>query len=285
MNNIIELTADSFQQVISETAPETLIALYFHTQQAPECATMTALLEAKAAQYAEHLLLAKLNCDVEQALASQLAQQIGLQGIPAILLLKGGAPVDMLPGPQTQEMLDAAFEKHLPNAEDLLVTQAQQLLSQGNYSEAYTKAKQAYDVNAQNSKVKLILADICLNIQKVDDADALLSTIPMVDQDAYFNNLKAKVELAQEAKDSPEIKQLEAEIEKDETNFDAKVKLAVQYDQVGRKEEALETLFSVLQKDLAFGDARKMFLDVIATLPDGDELAGKYRRKLYSILY
>ena len=56
-------------------------------------------------------------------------------------------------------------------------------------------------------------------------------------------------------------------------------------DQVGRKEEALETLFSVLQKDLAFGDARKMFLDVIATLPDGDELAGKYRRKLYSILY
>lgn len=285
MNNIIELTADSFQQVISETAPETLIALYFYTQQAPECVAMTSMLEAKAAQYSENLLLAKLNCDVEQALASQLAQQIGLQGIPAILLLKGGAPVDMLPGPQTQEMLDAALEKHLPNAEDLLVTQAQQLLSQGNFSEAYTKAKQAYDVNAQNSKVKLILADICLNIQKVDDADALLATIPMVDQDAYFNNLKAKVELAQQAKDSPEIKQLEAEIANDETNFDAKVKLAVQYDQVGRKEEALETLFSVLQKDLAFGDARKMYLDVIATLPDGDELAARYRRKLYSILY
>lgn len=285
MNNIIELTADSFQQVISETAPETLIALYFYTQQAPECVAMTSMLEAKAAQYSENLLLAKLNCDVEQALASQLAQQIGLQGIPAILLLKGGAPVDMLPGPQTQEMLDAALEKHLPNAEDLLVTQAQQLLSQGNFSEAYTKAKQAYDVNAQNSKVKLILADICLNIQKVDDADALLATIPMVDQDAYFNNLKAKVELAQQAKESPEIKQLEAEIANDETNFDAKVKLAVQYDQVGRKEEALETLFSVLQKDLAFGDARKMYLDVIATLPDGDELAARYRRKLYSILY
>ena len=285
MNNIIELTADSFQQVISETASETLIALYFYTQQAPECVSMTPLLEEKAAQYSEHLLLAKLNCDVEQALASQLAQQIGLQGIPAILLLKGGAPVDMLPGPQSKEMLDAAFEKHLPNAEDLLVTEAQQLLSKGNFSEAYTKAKQAYDVNAQNSKVKLILADICLNIQKVEDADALLSTIPMVDQDAYFNNLKAKVELAQEAKDSPEIKQLEAEIAKDESNFDAKVKLAVQYDQVGRKEEALATLFSVLQKDLAFGDARKMYLDVLATLPDGDELAGKYRRKLYSILY
>lgn len=285
MSNIIELTAESFQQVISETAPETLIALYFHTQQAPECASMTPMLEAKAAQYAEHLLLAKLNCDVEQALASQLAQQIGLQGIPAILLLKGGAPVDMLPGPQTQEALDAAFEKHLPNAEDLLVTQAQQFLSQGNYSEAYTKAKQAYDANAQNSKVKLILADICLNIQKVDDAEALLATIPMIDQDAYFNNLKAKIELAQEAKDSPEIQQLETEVAKDENNFEAKVKLAVQYDQVGRKEEALESLFTVLQKDLAFGDARKMYLDVIATLPEGDELAGKYRRKLYSILY
>ena len=285
MTNIIELTAESFQQVISDAAPEKLISIYFYSQQAPECAGMTPILEAKAAQYGEHILLAKLNCDVEQALASQLAQQIGLQGIPAVLLLKGGAPVDMLSGPQTQEMIDVAFDKHLPKAEDLLVAQAQQLLTEGNMSEAYTKAKQAYDLNSANSKVKLILADICLNIQKTDDAEGLLATIPMVDQDAYYNNLKAKIELAQEAKDSPEIQQLETLVAKDESDFEAKVKLAVQYDQVGRKAEALEALFSVLQKDISFGDARKMYLDVIATLPDGDELAGKYRRKLYSILY
>jgi putative thioredoxin len=285
MTNIIELTAESFQQVITQTDPEKLIALYFYSVQAPECAEMNQLLEAKATSYSEHFVLAKLNCDVEQALVSQLAQQIGLQGIPAILLLKAGSPVDMLTGRQTQEMLDAAFEKHLPKAEELLIAKAQQLLTEGNYTEAYTTAKQAYDINAQNSNVKLLLADICLNIQKVDDAGALLDTIPLIDQSTYFNNLKAKIELALEAKDSPEIKELEAAVEKDNTNLDIKIKLAVQYEQVGRKAEALETLFGVLQRDLSFGDARKIYLDVIATLPDGDELAGKYRRKLYSILY
>ncbi|WP_369674429.1 tetratricopeptide repeat protein, partial [Enterococcus faecium] len=34
-----------------------------------------------------------------------------------------------------------------------------------------------------------------------------------------------------------------------------------------------------------FADAKATYLAVIASLPDGDSLAAKYRRKLYSILY
>ncbi len=285
MNNIVDLNANNFQDIISNSANEKLVALVFWSNQIPECQEQNQIIDKIASQYGEHLLVAKLDCDKEQALASQLGQQVGLQALPSILLLKDGGPVDMVAGPQPKAQLYAAFEKHLPKAEDLLLEAAQKLLTEGELSQAYTKAKQAYDLNPDKSKVKLVLADICLNIQKVDDADALLSTVPMVDQDAYYNNLKAKIELAQEAKDSPEIMQLEQVIANDDSDFDAKVKLAVQYDQVGRKDEALAMLFTVLQKDLAFGDARKMYLDVIATLPDGDELAGKYRRKLYSILY
>ena len=55
--------------------------------------------------------------------------------------------------------------------------------------------------------------------------------------------------------------------------------------EAGRKEEALEALFTILKKDLNFDEAKPNFLAVIASLPDGDALAAKYRRKLYSILY
>lgn len=285
MNNILDVNAANFQQIIAEVSKEKLVALQFHSPQSPECQEQNMMLEKLAASYPEHLVIAKLNCDTEQALASQLAQQVGLQAIPSILVLKDGAPIDMIAGPQPEQALMASFAQHLPKAEDLLIKDAQQLLAQGNLSEAYTKAKQAYDLDKESAKVKLILADICLNIQKIDDAAALIDTINLIDQDAYYNNIKAKIELALEAKDSPEIRALEESVNANPNELELKVKLSVQYDQAGRKEEALQMLFTVLQTELGFGDARKMYLDVIATLPDGDELAAKYRRKLYSILY
>ena len=56
---------------------------------------------------------------------------------------------------------------------------------------------------------------------------------------------------------------------------------------MGRNEEALELLFSHLQKDLAAADgqARKMFQEILAALGTGDALASKYRRQLYALLY
>jgi len=44
-------------------------------------------------------------------------------------------------------------------------------------------------------------------------------------------------------------------------------------------------LLSLLQKDLGFGDAKKITLDMINALPDGAPLKSEYRRKIYSLLY
>jgi putative thioredoxin len=47
----------------------------------------------------------------------------------------------------------------------------------------------------------------------------------------------------------------------------------------------LELILSVLYKELNFGDAKKLTLDMINALPDGDPLKSKYRRKVYGLLY
>jgi putative thioredoxin len=41
----------------------------------------------------------------------------------------------------------------------------------------------------------------------------------------------------------------------------------------------------VVKKDLNFGDAKKVMLDMINALADGDPLKSAYRRKIYSLLY
>lgn len=285
MSNILDLTSENFQKILGEDSQNKLVIIEFYSPNSPESQQQAPLVSAIAGEYPEHLLLARLNCEAQQTLAQQLAQQIGIQAIPALVMIKASAPVDMLSGPQTDTQIREALSKHLPSPDDLVLEQAKQALINGEMDKAYNFAKQAYEINPENARIKLVFADICLKIQKLEDAKALLASIPMIEQDAYYTNLKAKLELALEALDSPEIKVLQDQVEQEPDNLELKTQLAVQYNQVGRKEEALEALYSVLKKDLAFGEAKKMYLDVIATLPDGDALALKYRRKLYSMLY
>ena len=107
----------------------------------------------------------------------------------------------------------------------------------------------------------------------------------MVDQSSEYSAVMAKLELASQAADSPEIKALEAELLSDQDNLQLKHKLAAQYSQVNRHEEALVLLFTLIQQDGSDQQSKQLFLDVLKALPDGDPLASKYRRQLYTLMY
>ena len=226
-----------------------------------------------------------MDCDIEQQLAAQLAQQIGLQTLPTLVFLKDSAPVDMLAGAQTEQQVRDVLAKHLPAQHELLLEQAKQALIAQDLNSAFNYAKQAYELDTTNARIKLVLADICIQIHKLDDAQALLASVAENERDAYFTNIQAKCEQALLAQESPEIKALQSQVEKYPNDLEIQAELADALNQAGRKEEALELLFNILKKDLNFAQAKPTFLEVIASLPDGDSLAAKYRRKLYSILY
>lgn len=285
MSNIVSINAQNLQQVLGETSQQKLVLLNFFSPQSPDCIGQAAILDKVAAEYASHIVVANLDCDAEQALASQLAQQVGLQTLPTLVLLKDSAPVDLLAGVQSEVQIREALAKHLPAQQDLLLEQAKQALLKSDLNAAFNYAKQAYEIDSGNARIKLVLADICIQIHKVDEAQALINTIDAQEQDAYFNNIKAKCEAALEAKDSPEIKEKQQQVEKYPNDLELKEELSILLNEAGRKEEALDVLFKVLQKDLNFNEAKPSFLAIIASLPDGDALAAKYRRKLYSILY
>ncbi len=285
MSNIVSINAQNLQQVLGETSQQKLVLLNFFSPQSPDCIGQAAILDKIAAEYTSHIVIANLDCDAEQALASQLAQQVGLQTLPTLVLLKDSAPVDLLAGTQTEAQIREALSKHLPAQQDLLLEQAKQALIKSDLNAAFNYAKQAYEIDNTNVRIKLVLADICIQIHKLDEAQALIETIDSQDQDAYFNNIKAKCEAALDAKDSPEIQQKQQQVDKYPNDLELKEELSALLNEAGRKEEALEVLFKVLQKDLNYNEAKPSFLAIIASLPDGDALAAKYRRKLYSILY
>jgi putative thioredoxin len=285
MNNMVNVNPQNLQQVLGETSQQKLVLLSFYSSQSPECQSQASILEKIASEYGEHILIATLDCDTEQQLAAQLAQQIGLQTLPTLVFLKDSAPVDMLPGAQTEQQVRDVLAKHLPAQHELLLEQAKKALVAQDLNSAFNYAKQAYELDTANTRIKLVLADICIQIHKLDDAQALLNTVEEAERDAYYTNIRAKCEQALAAIDSPEIQALQANAQRHPNDLEIKAELAAALNIAGRKEEALETLLTILKKDLNFADAKPTFLEVIASLPDGDSLAAKYRRKLYSILY
>ncbi|OEE63330.1 co-chaperone YbbN [Enterovibrio norvegicus FF-454] len=281
-NYIVELTEQNFQQVL-ENSVTTPVLIHFWAQMSPESTEIIPAIEKLAHEYAGAFTLALLDCEQQQ----MLAQQFGVRALPTIALFSNGQPVDGIAGPQTEDTIREMLTRHLPSQDEMAFKQALAQIAEGNHAEALLQLKALEATLSDAGAYKLALAECHVETQQYDAADAILATVLMQDQDAQYKALVAKVELHKQAADTPEIRELEKAYEADPSNAEVAYELAVQYSQVSRQEEALEILIGLLRKDLncANGDAKKTMMDLLAALGQGNEIASRYRRQLYSLLY
>ena len=73
------------------------------------CKALMPLLAKIAEGYQGELLLAKINCDVEQ----QVVAQFGIRSLPTVVLFKDGQPVDGFAGAQPESAIRAMLEPHV----------------------------------------------------------------------------------------------------------------------------------------------------------------------------
>jgi putative thioredoxin len=281
MEHIVDITMENFQEVVLQGSQSKIVMVEFWAEGYEPSQILAPVLQALASVHSDAMTHARVDCQQQQ----EIAGQFGVQSLPTVILVKDGQPINGFAGPQTEVQIKELFEKHLPKPEDYLSAQAHELITQGDYQQAYTFAKQAHQLNEKRADIKLLLADCQVELGQVKPAKVLLATIGLVDQDALYKSIMGKVELAEQAAESPEIKALQQVLEQDPENLALKVKLAVQLHQANQIEEALALILSVIRKDINFAEAKKLTLDMINALPDGDPLKSTYRRKVYSLLY
>jgi putative thioredoxin len=284
--NIVAITLENFQQVVVEESKNKLVLVSFWAEQIPESIELKDKLAVKLSAFTDHITLASVDCQEQ----GEIAQQFGIQGLPTAILIKDSQPLDGLSGPQDDNAISAFLDKHLPKPEELLLAQAKAALTTNELSTAKAAIIQAYQHNNERADIKLVLTDVYLQSGKNDDAKALLDSILMVDQDSYYLALIAKLELANQAANSPEIQALEVQLQQNPENITLSHQLAAQYNQVNRNEDALALLFRLVQagssdENNSVEKSKELLLDVLKSLVDGDPLIVKYRRKLYTLLY
>ena len=280
---IVDINEGNAQQLLIDESFNRPVVVDFWADWCGPCKQLMPVLEKLANEYAGAFLLAKVNADEQQMLASQL----GVRSLPTVMVIKEGQPIDGFAGAQPESAVREMLQKHLPSPWDAKIAEATTLLDAGETAQALSLLRTAWEDSKRLPEVTMAYAGALIEAKRLDDAEAVLSEVRMVDQDALYEQLKAQIELAREAGKSPEIEALEAQLASDEGNHEVRVKLAVQLTTQSQYREALEHLLQVLRADRDWnnGEAKRLYLDTIATIGKGDPLAAEYQRKLFSLLY
>lgn len=281
--HIVDIDESNAQQLLIEESHSRPVVVDFWADWCEPCKQLMPVLEKLANEYAGAFLLAKVNADEQQMLASQL----GVRSLPTVMIIKDGQPIDGFAGAQPEAAVREILQKHLPSPWAAKIAEATELLNAGQMADAVALLRSAWDDSNKLHEVTLAYAGALIEANRLDDAEAILKGVRMADQDAHYEQLMAQIELKREAADSPEVKALEQALTADESNHEIRVKLAVQLTTTGRYRDALEHLLTVLRidRDWNNGEAKRLFLDTLTTIGKGDPLAAEYQRKLFSILY
>ena len=280
---VVVVDQTNAQQILVEESFNRPVLVDFWADWCEPCKQLMPLLERLADEYAGAFLLAKINADEQQGIAGQL----GVRSLPTIMLFKDGQPIDGFTGAQPETAIRELLQKHLPSPWDAKIAEATDLLDQGQTADAVALLRAAWEESNRLLEVTLAYAGALLEANRLDDAEAVLNEVRLVDRDAVHEQLMAQIELKREAGKSPEVEALEADLEVNPDSHEVRVKLAVQLTTGGQYREALEHLLHVLRidRDWNNGEAKRLYLDTIASIGKGDPLAAEYQRKLFSILY
>ncbi|EED35572.1 thioredoxin [Luminiphilus syltensis NOR5-1B] len=281
--HIVEVNESNAQQLLIDESFNRPVVVDFWADWCEPCKTLMPLLEKLAVEYDGAFLLAKVNADEQQGLAGQL----GVRSLPTVMVIKEGQPIDGFAGAQPETQIREMLQKHLPSPYEAKLEEANRLAESGDIAGALGIVRPLWESAGKPQDVTYALAAILIQGNRCDDAEEVLSVVRMADQDAGYEQLMAQIELKREAAKSPEVEALEQALAADESDHATRVKLAVQLSQVAQYRDAFEHLLVVMKADRDFGDgeAKRLYLDTLATVGKGDPLAAEYQRKLFSLLY
>lgn len=279
----VDVTLENAQQHIIDESFNRLVVVDFWADWCGPCKSLMPILAKLAAEYQGQILLARINADDQQTLAAQFQ----VRSLPTVMFVKDGQPLDGFTGGRTEVEVREILEKYLPKAWEQTLAHAQELMAAEDYEGALPVVRRAYEESGKAGQVGSLLAQVLLELNRIEEAEQTLSEVKFLEQDELYQQVLAQLQLKKEASKTPEIEALEKACSEEPENLELSYKLAVQLSQEGYHRPALDRLIDILRKELNHneGQTKKTLMDLIASLGKGDPLAAEYQRKLFTLLY
>ncbi len=279
---IIDVTRENYQQVM-ETSFKVPVLIDFWASWCQPCLVLMPILAKLAEEYQGHFILGKINTEEEQ----EIAAQFGIRSIPTVKLFRDGLPVDEFMGALPEKAIREFLNRHVPRESDTTVLEARELLLGGNVDEAMSLLTAARETDPENPRVIVALAQAQAAKGDIAAAEETLNGLPLDEQEKpEVVTLKNQFFFEGQLSGAPEASELEARLEADPDDHEARFQLALRKVVDQDYEAAMDLLLELMRRSRDYEDdaGRRGLVKIFELLGD-DPRVGEYRRRMASLLY
>ncbi|MDW3714341.1 MULTISPECIES: thioredoxin [Pseudomonas] len=283
---IFDTTAADFDQAVIQNSFHKPVLVDFWAEWCAPCKALMPLLAQIAESYRGELLLAKVNCDIEQ----DIVMRFGIRSLPTVVLFKDGQPVDGFAGAQPESQIRAMLEPHVqqpaPAAADPLET-AQALFADGRIGDAEALLKEVLTEDNGNAAALILYARCLAERGELGEAQVVLDAVKSDEHKQALAGARAQLTFLRQAADLPEAADLKSRLAQNAEDDEASYQLSIQQLARQQYEPALEGLLKLFVRNRSYaeGIAHKTLLQVFDLLGNDHPLVTTYRRKLYQAIY
>jgi putative thioredoxin len=278
--------AASFEQLVIENSFHKPVLVDFWAEWCAPCKALMPLLAKIAEEYRGELLLAKVNCDIEQ----DIVARFGIRSLPTVVLFKDGQAVDGFAGAQPESAIRTMLAPHVqepaaPEASPLETAQA--LFAEGHLGEAEAQLKLALTENNEDAAALILYARCLAERGELGEAETMLNAVKGDTHKQALAGARAQLTFLRQAGELPDAAELKSRLAQNPADDEALYQLSIQQLARQQYEGALDGLLKLFirSRDYDGGAPHRTLLQVFELLGNDNPLVTLYRRKIYQALY
>ncbi len=288
MSFVIDINQDQFLEEVVEKSKTTPVIVDFWAPWCGPCKQLTPTLENVVNRKNGKVILAKINVDENQGIASQL----NIQSIPTVYGFVDGKPLDAFQGAQPESKVEAMIDKMIEatpgNEIPKLIEEADQLFGDQKFEESLKIFERLVGMDPGNPRIIAGMLRCLIQIKRFDDAIEMFDSF---DEKILENDeiVKIKKLLDTTNKEDDEIldERLIEEVNNDPKNMDLRFKLANSYLSLSETEKGFNELLKIFEQNPNWNEeaAKKKLLEFFDLLGFNDPNVVAARKKLSSMMF
>jgi len=272
---ILDVSEVTFENDVLMRSHEIPVLIDFWAEWCAPCKMLGPLLERLAIEGGGSFLLARVDVDANP----NLAIRYGVQGIPAVKVIRHGEVLGEFVGAQPEAVVRRFVENQFPDESDRAVADAHSLLATRHWSDAEDAFREVLEQDETNAAAALGLVRSLLMQGVGKEVIDILANFPAGTEWPVAESLKPLAEILSEVEaDSPVT---------EEDPLGAQLHMAAKLIARGNLPAAMDGLLDILREDKTYrgGLPKQVMLALFILLGDQDPLTREYREELASILF